>query len=92
MNVTAKTRSGLGHTAVSGYFSSLLTAHSALFTFFFPLFPASGPATGSFNGLHPESNFLAIAFGWDHRFLSGIRRASSVSSNPLGKRGKESIS
>ena len=25
-----------------------------------PLFPASGPATGSFNGLHPKSNFLAI--------------------------------
>jgi hypothetical protein len=22
--------------------------------------PASGPATGSFNGLHPKSNFLAI--------------------------------
>ena len=24
-----------------------------------PLFPASGLATGSFNGLHPESKFLA---------------------------------
>ena len=26
-----------------------------------PLFPASGPATGSFNGLHPKSKFLAVA-------------------------------
>ncbi len=25
-----------------------------------PFFPASGPVTGSFNGLHRESNFLAI--------------------------------
>ena len=25
-----------------------------------PLFPASSPATRSFNGLHPESKFLAI--------------------------------
>ena len=25
-----------------------------------PLFPASGPATRSFNGLHPKSKFLAI--------------------------------
>jgi hypothetical protein len=25
-----------------------------------PLFPASGPANGSFNGLHPKSNFLAV--------------------------------
>jgi len=25
-----------------------------------PLFPASGPATGSFNGLHAKSNFLVI--------------------------------
>jgi hypothetical protein len=25
-----------------------------------PLFPASGPVTGSFNGLHWESKFLAI--------------------------------
>ena len=25
-----------------------------------PFFPASGPATGSFNGLHPKSKFLAI--------------------------------
>ena len=24
-----------------------------------PLFPASGPATGSFNGLHAKSKFLA---------------------------------
>ena len=27
-----------------------------------PLFPASGPATRSFNGLHPKSNFLAFIF------------------------------
>jgi hypothetical protein len=26
-----------------------------------PLFPASGPATRSFNGLHPKSNFLAVS-------------------------------
>ena len=25
-----------------------------------PPFPACGPATGSFNGLHPKSKFLAI--------------------------------
>jgi len=25
-----------------------------------PFFPASGPVTGSFNGPHPKSNFLAI--------------------------------
>ena len=25
-----------------------------------PFFPAYGPAIGSFNGLHPKSNFLAI--------------------------------
>lgn len=25
-----------------------------------PHFPASGPATGSFNGLHPESKLLAV--------------------------------
>jgi hypothetical protein len=25
-----------------------------------PLFPASGLATGSFNGLHPKSKFLAV--------------------------------
>jgi hypothetical protein len=25
-----------------------------------PFSPASGPATGPFNGLHPKSNFLAI--------------------------------
>ena len=25
-----------------------------------PLFPASGPATRSFNGLHPKNKFLAI--------------------------------
>jgi len=63
MNVTAKTNNGTRNTAVSSRFSSLLTAHSALFTSsspLFPLFPASGPATSSFNGLHPKSKFLAI--------------------------------
>jgi hypothetical protein len=37
--------------------------HCSLGTFHFflpPFSPASGPATGSFNGLHRESNFLAI--------------------------------
>jgi hypothetical protein len=61
MNVAAKTRSSLRHTAVSGYFSSLLAAHSALFTSSSPFPPASGPATGSFNGLHPKSKFLAVS-------------------------------
>jgi len=67
MNLIAKTRNGRCDTAVASRFSSLLTAHSALFTSFSPLFPrnplfpASGPATRSFNGLHPKSNFLAAA-------------------------------
>ena len=30
-----------------------------------PFFPASGPVTGSFNGLHPKSNFLASSYARD---------------------------
>ena len=33
-----------------------------------PLFPASGPATRSFNGLHPKSKFLAIEIALNHEF------------------------
>ena len=39
MNVTAKTNNGTRHTSVSPRFSSLLTAHSALFTSLSPLSP-----------------------------------------------------
>ena len=63
MNVTVKTRNGLRDTAVSSRFSSLLTAHSALFTSSSPFspatpfFPASGLALVSFNGPHLKSKF-----------------------------------
>jgi hypothetical protein len=39
MNLTAKTRNGRCDTAVATRFSSLITAHSALFTSSAPLFP-----------------------------------------------------
>jgi DNA gyrase/topoisomerase IV subunit B len=39
MNLTVKTRNGHRDTAVASRFSSLLTADSALFTSFSPLFP-----------------------------------------------------
>ena len=39
MNVSAKASNCDRRTAVSGYFSPRITAHSALFTSFFPLFP-----------------------------------------------------
>jgi hypothetical protein len=58
--MTGTTRNGICHTAVSPPFSSLLTAHSALFTSSNPLFSASGLATSSFNGPHLKSKFLAI--------------------------------
>jgi hypothetical protein len=35
------------------------TAHAAFSTTRPPLLPASGPATGFFNGLHAQSKFLA---------------------------------
>jgi hypothetical protein len=66
LNMTVKPRKGHRDTAVASRFSSLLTADSALFTSSAPFFPAtlfspaSGPVTGSFNGLHRESKFLAI--------------------------------
>ena len=46
-NVSAKASNCDRRTAVSGYFSSLITAHSALFTSFSPLFPTlqSSPLT-----------------------------------------------
>ena len=38
-----------------------------------PLFPASGQATGSFNGLHPKSKFLAANHENSHqRGVCGI--------------------
>ena len=43
MNVTAKTNNGTRNTAVSSRFSSLLTAHSALFTSSSPPFPPQPP-------------------------------------------------
>ena len=69
MNLTAKTRNRLHlqDRVVTSRFSSLLTAHSALFTSSSPLFPrnllfpASGPATGSFKGLRAKSKILAAA-------------------------------
>ncbi len=39
MNLIAKTKNGFGHTGHCGYFSPLITAHSALFTSYSPLFP-----------------------------------------------------
>ena len=40
-----------------------------LTVFVTPLFPASGPATGSFNGLNPKSIFLAFTFLPRKRFV-----------------------
>jgi len=66
MNLTVKTRNGHCSNPVASRFSSLITANSALFTSSYPLFPrnplfpASGLATGSFNGLHTKSKFLAV--------------------------------
>jgi hypothetical protein len=52
-----------------------------------PLFPASGPANRSFNGLHPKSKFLASIipdsdFIWVSFFLAQ-RPTKADSSNPL---------
>jgi aspartate carbamoyltransferase catalytic subunit len=39
-----------------------------------PFFPASGPVTGSFNGLNPKSNFLALeAMAWSPDFIYLLR-------------------
>jgi hypothetical protein len=38
-----------------------------------PFFPASGPATRSFNGLHPKSKFLALK--GDNRNIAVLMRA-----------------
>ena len=59
------TTTGPGHTAVYCYFSSLITAHSALFTTSSPSFPRnplspalrSGPTAGS--GASPKTKLLA---------------------------------
>jgi hypothetical protein len=39
-----------------------------------PLFPASGPATSSFNGLHPKSKFLALSSSILRNALSFLQR------------------
>ena len=38
-----------------------------------PLFPASGPATGSFKSLHLQSNFLAVIHSFIHSLRGGRR-------------------
>jgi len=43
-----------------------------------PLFPASGPATSSFNGLHPKSNFLAFADASDLARKASVTASSSA--------------
>jgi hypothetical protein len=56
-----------------------------------PLFPASGPATRSFNGLHPKSKFLAFkSVPWlalSVVLLTGTQTASAVSLLLLGSEG-----
>ena len=42
-----------------------------------PFFPASGPATRSFNGLHPKSNFQAIE--WSETLESEMEIAAALS-------------
>lgn len=62
MNGGIKTSKNVRYKTVTSRFSSLLAAHSALITSFSPLFFRNPlfPASGSFNGLHPKRNFLAI--------------------------------
>jgi len=61
-NVSAKASNCDRRTAVSGYFSSLITAHSALFTSFFPFSPEnpfsppSGLAQWLFRSLTPKAH------------------------------------
>ncbi len=65
MNLPAKTRNGRCDTAVASRFSSLITAHSALFTSSAPFspstpfFPTSGPATRSFQRPSHQKQFLS---------------------------------
>jgi sugar (pentulose or hexulose) kinase len=64
VKLTAKTTTGPGHTAVCCYFSSLITAHSALFTTsspFPPISPPSGPAQRLFQEPPAKSKLLAAA-------------------------------
>jgi hypothetical protein len=64
-----------------------------------PLFPASGPATSSFNGLHPKSNFLAInnqkqfpsnlldvPESWDERHYPAAERVTDAVERIMGER------
>jgi hypothetical protein len=44
-----------------------------------PLFPVSGPATNSFNGLHPKSNFLATHAAKNHEPSKSDRKATATS-------------
>ncbi|MEI7775132.1 MAG: hypothetical protein WCK17_10185 [Verrucomicrobiota bacterium] len=51
------------HCAINRLSQIGLWSHSSFQNFSFtpnPPFPASGPSTSSFNGLHPKSNFLAM--------------------------------
>ena len=48
-----------------------------------PLFPASGLATGSLNGINPKSKFLALATQSTVRFIRWLR-AHIYSEAPLG--------
>jgi hypothetical protein len=61
MNLTVKTRNGHCGIPVASRFSSPITANSERFTSSYTLFPASGLAPGSLNGLNPKSKFLAFA-------------------------------
>jgi len=60
MNASAKASNGDRRTAVFGYFSPLITAHSALFTSFFslsppnPLFPAFRSSPMAVSGAHSQ--------------------------------------
>ena len=60
MKVSAKASNCDRRTVVSGYFSSLITAHSALFTSFSPLFPALRSSPTAVQEPPAKSKFLAI--------------------------------
>jgi hypothetical protein len=47
-----------------------------------PFFPASGPATRSFNGLHPKSKFLAFIHSFIHS-LGGLVPLDKILATPV---------
>lgn len=57
MNLSDKTSNGFDHTAVAGYFSSLITAHSALLTTCFCCFPRLPPLS-NLSSSHPRLLFV----------------------------------